>query len=275
MMSLLKNNSPQATRNRLRSKNSRKESKIYTVSEELYQKNQKEQVDPEILIERYSYKPKEETREQETREQEVATKKQPEVVLQNSNVGLETREQETREQKVATKKQPEVVLQNSNVGLDNPFEAVTLYNLNYFCEERLCILARKGISKEGLELLKLQQEYLYRFCQIFSDEYKILTNQDLDLKIKVFVKEGVPLIPQELYPITGFLREYFNITQVYLAKENTQLILKPTLFCNYWFEDKLRQYLDKQYPVLTRSNCADIKVCDKCSLNCNFREEIW
>jgi len=240
-MSLLKDFSPKRTRERKsgppKSKNDLTEVHSHPV-QKIVQK-----IDPEIteeLINKYSY--------------------HPGVTKNNENENDSFRAIAQVEQKVFKEekiKEPEIVAPIT----------FGFFELRLKCEEYLLIYLYGIKNIEFEKIINLRKDFIMKKMEAISEYKKEVEFHGF--KDYLYYYKGEVIIPEEYQDLTGFLREYFNITKVAILYDTGEILLIESYYCNFWFKKRLDKYIDGSLRELSHSEIINDENCLDCMYNWN------
>lgn len=98
-----------------------------------------------------------------------------------------------------------------------------LFDVNILCEYLLYYKLNKPQSINKLKNEVLEIEFFDKRCEIYSNEFEILYNDNFYMKI--YFKENKPIVPQELYNGSFYLR-MFKYKQMFIIDTSGNLIEK-------------------------------------------------
>ena len=203
-----------------------------------------------ILLDQYAYKPdkKEEEKEKAVEEKEA----------NGSKIAMAIKEP-TKES--AQKKSYE--LQNTKF--------FGLYDMSFFCEERLRISIWGPISLQASRIHTIEKECINNKLNVYSDSTKeIRLNM---FKDTLHLIEDIPLIPEEFINLTGFLRKYFDITEVLVLFNTGEIVQQESLYCAFWTEERLNKYFEEDFRALSIPKFLFEDNCLHCNFDCSIRPQ--
>jgi len=160
------------------------------------------------------------------------------------------------------------VLENNPASSDNSDIAIfDLYDLSFLCEEHLRIKIQGPINTKTLQVYQAQKDLIQRKLEIYADGKETIELKNF--KDSLFRYKTQVLIPEELYRITGFLREFFKIKKVMVLYDTGEIIEKDTLFCGFWL-DKIEKFFERKI-YLKRPETMYKDACYECNFDCEFR----
>ncbi len=148
---------------------------------------------------------------------------------------------------------------------------VNLYDMSFFCEERIHRIRFEPMETKQKKFNEVKQKRLYETLEIFAEYSQPFEfNSIVD---KFYYKNGLILVPEEFYTLTGLLRKYFDIEKVLVIFNTGELLVRESKFCNFWTEDKLAKFQNFNPANLHRPEILYKKKCLECNLVCPFRHE--
>lgn len=147
---------------------------------------------------------------------------------------------------------------------------VTLLDLSSNCELKVIEKLTQPISLDKEKLYELEYQFLQSKMQaIAKEEYDIIYES---IKDKVFIKDGIIVIPEELFSCSGFLREYFGIEEVLVIIKNGSVVLRQTEYNNYWTKERIEGLRNKdRFDLSFGLKFDESDMCEQCGLDCTFR----
>jgi len=139
------------------------------------------------------------------------------------------------------------------------------FELMTMCEEHL------RVSLYGPQDIKFEKIHSLNKKIIF-DKLNIMANKKKDVHFDAFIdtmfyyKDEV-LITEEYLPLTGFLREYFNVEKVAVLYNTGEILLIETGYCNFWFKDRLKKFFDGRAREISHTEILDDDNCLDCMFN--------
>ncbi len=141
-------------------------------------------------------------------------------------------------------------------------QTLNLFDMSYMCEYFCISKLTQPIPIQSLKIYDLEISYLQDKIKLYTSDYKEIAVGVF--KDRLYIYRSSFIIPDELYKVSGFLRYYFGIEEVFVILLNGLIETRETLYCNYWNE-----HLDsiKEKDILTMQVQSDQKYCQKCILN--------
>ncbi len=148
---------------------------------------------------------------------------------------------------------------------------LSFFDLSFFCEERMHIVLHEPMNIKAIRIINTTKEFIQNKLEIYSEwneEVKIGK-----LKDRLYYKEGLVLLPEEYYIVSGFLREYLKIEEVLVLYKTGEVLKRPTKYCNFWIPDRLNKLSEFNPGAVSQPVILSEKSCLRCNLTCNFRHK--
>jgi len=146
-----------------------------------------------------------------------------------------------------------------------PTQTFGLFDLSFFCEEHLAQIFAGPIELHQLKVYNLQKEYIKKKMRVYSEiEEEIQIGLFKDTLWKY---NDEYFIPEEYYKASGFLREFFDIKELYVLYNTGEIIYKKTKWFSFWSKDFLENPSLDREPLIDN----DIK-CLSCNFTCPYRK---
>ncbi len=188
----------------------------------------------ESLVEQYAYKP---------------TKPTPEPVQLN-------------------RAEPELVPEPVRVSEPTTGIAFNLYDLSFFCEEKIYNILFLPQEVKAKKLRDLELDFIHNKLKIYA-EYSKEVNLGA-FNDTLYYYRGEILIPEEFINISGFMRKFLNIEHVHVLYETGEILLQDTEYCNFWLK-RAPAFFEPVNIPLDKPKIQDEEVCLDCNLSCIFR----
>jgi len=180
-------------------------------------------------------------------------KEKPEDLIEKYKYNPDTQEVQTTE---VVSKKSERVQKHSSAKELKP-EKITLFDLSHRCRNFVAIKLYEPKEVTAQKLYDLEVEYLFSKIDMFVDtsnpDNKIILENEI-FRDEFYKYRGIILLPEELKPASGFLREYFNIEEIIILNRSGQLEKTTTGYCDFWLDlDKIKNTRIQDLDVPTDS----------------------
>jgi hypothetical protein len=146
-------------------------------------------------------------------------------------------------------------------------KTVSLYELRLQCEEYLITHLYQPQDPKFQKINELKRRFIIDKLEIIAEYKKEITFGIF--KDNIYFYRGEVIIPEEYQALTGFLREYFDIEKVIVLYDTGEMLLIETGFCNFWFKDRLKKFLEGSLKELSKTEILIEDNCLECIFNWN------
>ncbi len=177
-------------------------------------------------------------------------------------------------QKPQTKIQEPVQINQSIIQEPEPIIATNtkntfdLYDLNYFCEERLYGILFQPLDIQQQKIQKITREFYTKTLEVYAEYSQEVTIGAF--KDRLYYYSGDVLIPEDYITISGFMRKFLNIDRVQVLYNTGEIILRSSEFCNFWLH-RIQKFFEPINRPLDRPEIQDEELCLDCNLSCAVR----
>ncbi len=149
-----------------------------------------------------------------------------------------------------------------------PALTFNLYDLSFFCEERIYNVLYIPINIKEKKIREIAHSNIEDRLDVFSEYTQKATIGAFEDNLHFH--QGEILIPEEYVNITGFMRKFLKIEKVSVLYDTGEILIQETEFCNFW-SDKAPRFFEPKNIPLDRPKILDEDVCFDCNLSCLFR----
>jgi hypothetical protein len=168
-----------------------------------------------------------------------------------------------------TPPEEEVLASEHNLELSKSYRGIDLYDLNFFCEERIRLVLSGPIETKAKKILFLEKKLIRDKLEIYAEYSKEVELQIF--KDSLYYFKGEILLPEEYILLSGFLRKYFKVEHVYILYRNGGIKLENAKYCNFWFDEKLQKLFSPNPNYSSKAELLSDNSCRRCNLECPFR----
>jgi len=147
-------------------------------------------------------------------------------------------------------------------------DAFCLYDLSFFCEERLYNILWLPQSKQYIEIRQININAIQHRLEVYSEYSREVIIGSF--KDRIHFYRGEVLVPEEFLNITGFMRKFLKIEKVHVLYETGEILIKDSEYCNFWL-DKVSKFFEPNDIPIDRPAILDKDVCFNCNLKCVIR----
>lgn len=119
---------------------------------------------------------------------------------------------------------------------------IVFLDLIYFCGSYINRLMYEPMDLKIEKIRALELEYTRSKMNIFSNSEKNIIYGPI--QDKIYYSDADVLLVEELYHLSGFFREHFNIDEILVITRGGILEKRESLYCKFWTKDRLKKLMD-------------------------------
>ncbi len=143
-----------------------------------------------------------------------------------------------------------------------------LYDLSFFCEERIYISLFRFQDLKELRVKRINIDSIRKRLEVYAEyskEVRVGAFKDI-----LYFYKGEVLIPEEYINISGFMRKFLDVERVHILFETGEILSRETEYCNFWLK-RITKFFEPVDLPLDKPKILDEEICLDCNLKCIFR----